>query len=182
MSNVVYIATSLDGFIADRDGGLDWLHSVPNPQGDDLGFAAFLAGIDALLMGRNTYQSILDFNLDLPSQWPYPKPVYVVGSSPITIPDALEGKVFALAPAEPAEMMATLAQMGHRHLYLDGGNTIQRFMAQGLVDELIISQIPVVLGGGVPLFGALPTMQSYELVSSEVMLGAMVKSHYRRIR
>ncbi|MBY6187721.1 dihydrofolate reductase family protein [Marinobacter hydrocarbonoclasticus] len=180
MSNFVYIATSLDGYIADVDGGVEWLHSVPNPEGNDFGFGAFMESIDALVMGRKTYESILSFNLDLSTQWPYPKPVYVVSASPITVPTELEGKVFSLTVAEPAAIVAELAQQGHHHLYIDGGRTIQGFMAAGLVDEMVISQMPIVLGGGVPLFGELTEQQTFELVSSEVLLEAIVKSHYRR--
>ncbi|MBY5992204.1 dihydrofolate reductase family protein [Ferrimonas balearica] len=182
MGHVVYIATSLDGYIADRDGGLDWLHSVPNPEGDDLGFAEFIAGVDALVMGRNTYQTLLDFDLELPAQWPYPKPVYVVSRQPVTVPAALEGKVFALAADDPRGLSDRLAELGHQRLYVDGGRTIQGFLAAELIDELILTQIPILLGGGVPLFGALAEPQAFELVHSEVLLGALVKSHYRRRR
>lgn len=182
MSNIVYIATSLDGYIADKDGGVDWLHSIPNPEGNDFGFAEFLAGIDALVMGRNTYEAILAFDLDLESQWPYPKPVYVVSTSAVGVPAALEGKVFPLQPGSPGALVSQLAEQGHQRLYIDGGKTIQGFMEEGLVDEMIITQIPIVLGGGMSLFGELAEPQAFELVSSEVLLGAMVKNHYRRRR
>lgn len=69
MKNIVYIATSLDGYIADRDGGLDWLHSIPNPDHSDFGWAEFMAGVDALVMGRTTFETVCGFDCD----WPYNK-------------------------------------------------------------------------------------------------------------
>ena len=87
--NTVYIATSLDGYIADRDGKLDWLESIPNPDGNDFGYSDFMENIDALVMGRNTYEVVLGF--DIP--WPYTKPVFVLSNFLESIPDELQEKV-----------------------------------------------------------------------------------------
>ncbi|SHI02617.1 dihydrofolate reductase family protein [Ferrimonas marina] len=177
MSNVVYIATSLDGYIADQQGGLDWLHSLPNPEGNDFGFAAFVDSVDALVMGRTTFETVLSFGID----WPYSKPVFVLSSTLREVPSELEGKV-EIVNGPVKERLAELNARGFRRLYIDGGRTIQSLMAEDLIDELILTRIPVVLGGGVPLFGALPKAQWYEHVTTQVHIDQMVMSHYRRRR
>ncbi|WP_434361120.1 dihydrofolate reductase family protein [Parasalinivibrio latis] len=174
MANIVYIATSLDGYIADREGGLDWLMSVPNSDNSDFGFAEFMSGVDALVMGRNTFETVVGFG-----QWPYEKPVFVVSNSLESIPESHIGKAFLIKGA-PEDIVRELHGKGFYNLYIDGGRCIQGFMAEGLIDDLIISTIPVVLGGGVSLFGELPALQHYDLVSSEVLVNAIVKSHYKR--
>jgi dihydrofolate reductase len=177
MSTHVYIATSLDGFIADRSGGLDWLTSVPNPTGGDFGFAEFMAGIDALVMGRVTFETVAGFGA-----WPYDKPVFVVSNSLAAIPATLQGKA-ELIHGEPSALLRTLRARGHERLYIDGGRTIQGFLAADLVDELIITRVPVLLGGGFPLFGPLAGPLDFEHVSSELLgTSGLVKSRYRRAR
>ncbi len=181
MTNIVYIATSLDGYIADSQGGLDWLHAIPNPDHDDLGWAEFISGIDALVMGRTTFETVCSF--DVP--WPYPKPVFVLSNSLKEIPEAYRDKAQLVTAQQAASLellVKSLNDMGYQRLYIDGGKTIQSFMAEDLVDELIITQIPVLLGGGSSLFGTVPQMQNFSLVSSKVLLGAMVKNHWRRER
>ncbi|HID8295060.1 TPA: dihydrofolate reductase family protein [Proteus mirabilis] len=88
MANIVFIATSLDGYIADRQGKLDWLYSIPNPDNIDTGFITLMEKIDALVMGRNTLDTILSFNCD----WPYTKPVFVLSNSMTTVPNGYNGK------------------------------------------------------------------------------------------
>lgn len=157
---LVYIAQSLDGYIARPDGGLDWLEGHDVPEGEDFGYHAFMARVDALVMGRNSFESVLSF--DVP--WPYGEThVYVLTSRPLQIPEALRATVSAEGGA-PAEVAARLAAAGVRAAYLDGGATIQRFLRAGLVDELIVTTIPVLLGEGIPLFGALEADQPLELV------------------
>ncbi|USD38346.1 dihydrofolate reductase family protein [Ferrimonas sp. SCSIO 43195] len=173
--NTVYLGVSLDGYIADRQGGLEWLHSIPNPNHDDFGFADFMARVDALVMGRNTFDTVLGF--DCP--WPYNKPVFVVSRTLTSVPDHLSDRV-QLIQGEPVQICNELKTLGYSNLYIDGGVTIQRFLQAGLIDELILTQVPVLLGGGVPLFNELETPQQFELVGSEVLLNALVKSHYRR--
>ncbi|WP_108649310.1 dihydrofolate reductase family protein [Dongshaea marina] len=177
MTNFVYIATSLDGYIADRDGGLDWLHSIPNPEQSDFGWADFIAGIDAIVMGRNTFETVCGFAVP----WPYSVPVFVLSHSLNSLPEEYRDRA-QLISGSLCDVMTALKQQGFNKLYIDGGKTIQGFMRQDLIDELIVTQIPIVLGAGIPLYGELPTAQRYELVRSEVMLGAMVKNHYRRLR
>lgn len=174
-TNVVYIAQSLDGYIADKNDGLDWLNSIPNPDNDDFGFVEFMNSIDALVMGRRTYEVVCGFGGD----WPYAKPVFVLTNSSITIPENLEGKVSSIG-GTLQDVCASLAEKGCQRLYIDGGKTIQSFLAEGLIDELTITTMPVLLGGGISLFGELAQLQQWEHVNTEVLLKAMVKTKYRK--
>ena len=146
----VFIATSLDGFIAREDGNLDWLDAANAmiPAGEDLGYSAFMASIDVVVMGRGTYEKVLSF-----SQWPYEnKSVIVLSSKTLDIPAALKNSV-THSSETPQELHARLSQAGAKRLYIDGGITIQRFLAAGLIDDMTITLIPTVLGNGIPLFG-----------------------------
>nr|WP_086937901.1 dihydrofolate reductase family protein [Thaumasiovibrio occultus] len=175
MSNTVYIATSLDGYIADKDGKVDWLHAIPNPTGSDMGFADFMARIDAIVMGRNTFETVVGF--DVP--WPYDKPVFVLSNTLKTVPDALADKVQLIA-GELDAVVSELNAQGYQHLYIDGGKTVQSFLRQDRIDELIIATLPVVLGGGIPLFSALPAPLHFKLVKTQTHLDAIVQSFYQR--
>lgn len=177
MPNIVYIATSLDGYIADKNGGLDWLHSVPNPDNLDLGWADFLGEIDALVMGRNTFETVCGFDVD----WPYPMPVFVLTNSMTSIPEAYRDKAEIVSGAL-SDVVESINAKGFSKLYIDGGKTIQGFLQDDLIDEMIITQIPILLGGGVPLFGELSNPLTFEHVSTQVHLDAMVQTHYRRKR
>ena len=145
----VFIATSLDGFIARADGALDWL-PLPVAGGDDHGYHAFMASVDCLLMGRNTFDTALSFG-----QWPFGNtPVFVLTQRPIVASWPSEARVTMVSGA-PREVMATLASHGCHHPYVDGGNVIQQFIAERLITRLIVTRVPVLLGAGIPLFGPL---------------------------
>jgi dihydrofolate reductase len=176
MRNTVYIAQSLDGYIADKNGGLDWLNNIPNPENNDFGFADFIENIDAIVMGRNTFQKVLTLG-----DWPYTKPVYVISSSLNKIPNELSDKVTILN-SNPSELVKRLNQKGHKNLYIDGGLLIQSFLSEDLIDELIITTIPILLGGGIPLFGDLNNSMKFSHVKTEVLLNSLVKSYYKRQR
>lgn len=140
----VYIAVSLDGFIARSDGGLDWLSIVQRP-GEDYGYAAFFASVDALVLGRRTYETALGFGA-----WPYRgKRCAVLTHRP---PPPRHGEEFHTGP--PGPLLERLATEGVRRVYVDGGAVIRSFLAEDLIDDLTLSIVPVLLGGGVPLFGA----------------------------
>lgn len=173
--NRVYIATSLDGYIADKNGGLAWLDDIENPEGDDMGYVDFMANTDALLMGRTTFETVCGFDVD----WPYTKPVYVLSNSLTEVPEEYDGKVWLVKGPLP-EVLQQIHDRGHYRLYIDGGTTITSFLAEGLIDEMVITVFPVLLGGGHRLFGALPQEQDFELVGSKISLGKLVQSHYRR--
>lgn len=173
--NSVFIATSLDGYIADKNGEIDWLHSIPNPDQVDLGYLEFMEHIDALVMGRTTFETVCGFDMD----WPYQKPVYVLSNKLNEIPDLYRNKVFLVKGSLP-EILAQIHQNGHYRLYIDGGTTIQGFLKEDLIDELWISIIPVLLGGGAPLFAALAQRLNFELIESKVYLDKMVQNRFRR--
>ena len=175
MTNSVFIATSLDGCIADKQGKLDWLNEIPNPDHNDAGYAAFMERMDAIVMGRNTYETVIGFD----GEWPYRKPVFVLSRTLKSIPEKHQDNV-ELLQGTPREIIQTLHQKGHQNLYIDGGNTIQNFLRDHLIDEMIITSIPILLGGGAKLFGDLAEPIKFELVKSNVLLNAMVQNHYRK--
>jgi dihydrofolate reductase len=176
MTNYVYVATSLDGFIATSDGSLDWLDDIPNPDKSDFGYAEFMSGIDAIVMGRKTFNKILTFD-----DWPYDKPVYVLSKSIVEIPNELENKV-EIINADPKTVVDQLKRLGHRNLYIDGGVTIQGFLEEDLVDKMIITRVPVLLGEGIPLFGKLTQRLYFKLEKTELLNELLSKSYYTRIR
>lgn len=173
--NYVFIAQSIDGYIADKDGGIEWLNSIPNPDQSDMGYKTFIERVDAIVMGRATFDTVLGFGIP----WPYEKPVFVLSNSLRAIPDELKGKV-DLMTGLPNEICDVLQESGYNNLYIDGGNTIQRFLADDLIDEMIITTIPVVLGGGFSLFGELPKMLEFSRIKTEVYLDQVVQTRYVR--
>jgi len=174
MTNTAYIATSLDGYIAAADGGIDWLIAVPNPEGSDYGFAEFMSRIDALVMGRNTFEKVLTF-----SEWVYEKPVFVLSNTLKNVPEHLADKAFIVS-GDLNELVETLNAKGYKNLYIDGGKTIQSFLQLDRIDELIITTIPVLLGRGISLFGDLPAALSFEHKETTVHSGQLVMSRYTR--
>jgi dihydrofolate reductase len=177
MHCTVYIATSLDGFIARTDGSLDWLLAIEAPKGEDYGYAAFMSEIDAIVMGRGTFETVLAFG----GAWPYPRPVYVLSSSLREIPEAVQGKV-TLLDLSPTKALERIGADGHRRCYVDGGRTVQQFLREGLIDRLIVTRIPVLLGTGRPLFGPLDGDRHWTHVKTDAYANGLVKSEYERRR
>lgn len=175
MAAHIFIATSLDGFIARPNGALDWL-PVPEGGGEDYGYQAFMDSVDAVVMGRGTYEKVLEFGA-----WPYPKPVLVLSSRGVTIDAALRDRV-TQTTGSPAEVMAACAARGWREVYLDGGVTIQRFLEADLVDRVIVTRVPVLIGQGLPLFGALPRDVRLEHKRTQSHTNGLVQSEYRVAR
>jgi dihydrofolate reductase len=172
----VFVATSLDGFISREDGRIDWLEAANAtvPAGEDCGYAAFFATVDALVMGRGTFETALAF-----PEWPYgAKPVFVVSRTLTQLPESTPATV-SLSDEPPTELVARLHAEGFRHLYVDGGRTIQAFLSAGLIDELTITVIPVLLGAGRPLFGPLWADVALELVASRSYPFGFVQNRYR---
>lgn len=176
MANYVYIATSLDGFIATEDGGLDWLMEVPNPDKSDYGFADFIKGIDALVMGRNTFEKVLTFG-----EWSYNKPVFVLSNSLTEVPKNLTDKA-EIVKGDIASVIHKLNQQGYKNLYIDGGKVIQSALKEDLIDELIINRIPILLGKGLPLFGENDLILKFKHTKTEIFSNTLVMSHYSRDR
>jgi dihydrofolate reductase len=176
MKNIVYIATSADGFIATKDGGVDWLMEIPNPDNSDYGFGEFMNSIDALIMGRKTYEKVLSFDCE----WPYSKKVFVLSNSMEKVDPLLEGKVEVIK-GTLKEIVKKLNNNGYENLYIDGGTTIQNFLKENLIDEMIITKVPVTLGEGIPLFKNTDHESKFELDSTEAYENGMIKNHYKRV-
>lgn len=175
----VYIAASVDGFIAGPDGEIDWLHrpeySAAAMKG--LSYETFIATVDALVMGRNSYEKVLTFG-----GWPYAEtPVVVLSSRGVEIPPEAQGKVRVMAGA-PQEIVDRLAAEGMRHLYIDGGVTIQRFLQARLIDEITITRIPILLGAGIPLFGLTGPEQRLRLIDAAASDNGFVQERYQVLR
>ena len=173
--NLVYIAKSLDGYIAGKNGELGWLQSIPNPENEDMGYLKFMDRVDALVMGRNTFETVCSFQ----GEWPYDKPVFVISSTLNSIPKELREKAQLVNGTIP-EILDTIHKEGFTNLYIDGGVTIQNFLKEDLIDEMIITTIPILLGGGVPLFEELPVQLMFQHVRSEVFLDQVVQDSYIR--
>lgn len=170
----VFIATSLDGFIAREDDSLDWLDAANKtvPANEDCGYGAFMASVDLLVMGRGTYEQVLTFG-----DWPYEKPVIVLSSQTLDIPKSLASRV-EHSSETPQAIYKRLSERGVKSIYLDGGITIQRFMAAGLVDDLTITSIPIILGRGKALFANLNKDIPLALVSSRSYPFGFVQTTY----
>ena len=177
VSGHVYIAASLDGFIARRDDDLDWLMKQAT-QGEDFGYEAFLDSVDGLVMGRGTYQKVLTFG-----EWPYPKPVVVLSRSliPKDLRADLVGKVRIL-DAAPREIMEALAVEGWRRAYVDGGRIIQAFLREGLISDMTLTRVPILLGEGIPLFGPLDHDIDLKHVETKAYASGLVHSRYEVLR
>ena len=214
----VYIASSLDGFIARKDGSFDWLEfDSPTERGtdasdaedsgaddsgaedsdaegsgadasgpddsdasgaEDYGFTEFIETVDLLLMGRHTYETVLTLD-----EWVYGDTELMVLSStlgPEAIPARHEGKV-SIASGKPHEILADLTEKGVRHVYVDGGITLQAFIHAGLIDEITISIIPVLIGDGIPLFGPLDGDVSLQHVATRSFPSGLVQVKYRTL-
>lgn len=167
----VYIAISLDGFIARKNGKIDWL--TGGEVGADYGYAEFISTIDHIVMGRNTYEKVLTFG-----GWPYEKPVIVLTSRNLSIPPGLANKVETLH-LPPSELLQELERRGARHIYLDGGVTIQHFLRANLVDEMTITTIPILISEGLSLFGALDRDMKLELLTSQSFKNGFVQNKYK---
>jgi dihydrofolate reductase len=170
MTVSVFVGVSVDGFMARPNHDLDWL---PEGGGEPHGYDEFLAGIDALVIGRKTFKKVLTFD-----PWPYgAKRVVVLSGRPLQLPSAIGSNVEQMA-GSPAEIVARLAERGATKLYVDGGITIQRFLRAGLVDRLIITRVPVLIGEGIPLFSTLPHDVRLHHVATRSFPSGLVQSEY----
>ena len=173
--NIVYIAQSLDGYIAGPNEELDWLDMIPNPNQEGMGYYDLMDEIDALVMGRSTYQIVINFG----GEWPYKKHVYVLSNTLSVVPDHLAGKITILSGTIP-QILDKIHSRSHYKLYIDGGKTVQSFLTEDLVDELRITTLPILLGAGIPLFGHLENRMEFDHIKTEVYLDQLVQSHYKR--
>ena len=172
MKICAYIATSLDGFIARPDGSLDWLPK-PVEGGEDYGYGHFFASIDAIVMGRNTFDTVLSFG-----EWTYAdKRMWVLSSRELELP-AFVPQIVTRWTGSLAALVEELTAQGVRKAYVDGGKTIQSFLQAGLLDEITVTTIPVLIGQGIPLFGPSEADVKLELAESRAFEDGLVQSRY----
>lgn len=177
MTISVFVGTSLDGFIARPDGSIDFLDASGDGGGDDGGFTAFMASVDALVMGRATYEQVLTFD-----KWFYgDKPLVVLTHRPLPSPKWPEANVQAMA-GEPADVVAKLAARGLRSLYVDGGQVVHQFLRAGLVDRIVVTRLPVLIGQGINLFCPLPADIRLRHETTRVYGAGFVQSEYAVLR
>lgn len=169
MKASVFIATSLDGYIARENGAIDWL---PTGGNEDYGYREFANSVDTIVMGRHTFETVLGFG-----SWPYDRPVIVLTSRPLVIPEHLADRADVMTGPPPA-VVEQLEQRGARHLYVDGGNTITRFLDARLITDLTITRVPVLLGAGIPLFGRFGGDVNLRHVDTRAFANGLVQSRY----
>lgn len=169
MQASVFVGTSLDGYIARINRELDFL---PPGGGEPHGYDEFMTTVDALVIGRNTFETVLAFDV-----WPYgTKPVFVLSTR--ALPPAPADAVVEHMSGAPAEIVAQLDTRGIRHIYVDGGITIQRFLRAGLIQRLVVTRVPVLIGAGIPLFGQLPRDILLRHVGTRQYASGLVQSEY----
>jgi dihydrofolate reductase len=166
----VFCGVSVDGFLARPEHALDFLHTG---EQEPHGFEEFYASVDVVVIGRRTFEVVLTFG-----KWVYGrKPVVVLSSRPLDF-SSVQGGVVEQMSGEPAEIVARLEARAFRHAYIDGGITIQRFLAAGLIDRLVITRVPVLIGAGIPLFGPVPRDVSLRHIATRCYSGGLVQSEY----
>lgn len=172
----VFVGVSLDGFIARPNGDLDWLMGEGGGDSAEYGYNEFIAGIDAIVMGRRTFEKVLTLD-----KWYYgSKRVVVLSHQPLDLSAAqAHGGVVEVMAGTPAGVVSKLAASGAHRLYVDGGITIQQFLRAGLIHRLIISRLPVLIGDGIPLFGSLPHDVRLRHITTRTYPGGMVQSEYQ---
>lgn len=175
--NIVFVGRSIDGFIAGKNGELEWLDMVPNPKHDDMGFHALMSEVDGVVMGRATFEVVLGFEGD----WFYSKHIFVLSNSMQEIPEKAKGKA-SLLKGDVEDILDEIHKKGFHKLYIDGGKVVQDFLAKDLIDELRLTTIPILLGDGIPLFSVLENAQKFEHLKTEVFLDQIVQTHYRRVK
>jgi dihydrofolate reductase len=172
-SGHVFIAASLDGFIARADGDIEWLSKYA-AGGEDTGYDAFMASIDGLVMGRGTFDKVLTFGA-----WPFQKPVVVLSKnlSQSGLPADLTGKV-RVSSLAPRPLMESLAAEGWKRAYVDGGKVIQSFLKEGLIRDMILTHIPVLLGEGICLFAETKGDIALRHIETRSFASGLVQSKY----
>jgi dihydrofolate reductase len=179
-----FIATSVDGYIASRDGAVDWLESAGYPEADDRedigdgGFAAYMASVDCMIMGRKCMETLAEFNLT-PEQWPYGNiPIYALSNTIRQPPESLGNRV-KMYSGNITQLLETLTSEGLQHAYIDGGATITSFLQLGYLNEICVTQVPILLGDGMPLFGKLDRNVKLEKAEATVFSNDFIQWKYR---
>ncbi len=169
----VFIATSLDGFIARQNGDIDWLLEH-DQAGEDHGYNDFIRDIDVIVMGRGTYEAVRRMG-----EWFYTRPVLVLSEqlAPQEVPQELSGKV-RFSDISPGSAMAMLASEGARRAYVDGGRVIQSFLELDMISDMVITTVPILLGAGRPLFGGGHRDVALSHKGTKSFPSGLVQSHY----
>lgn len=173
MNTIVYVGTSLDGFIARTNGEFDWLSQFANDEAIRA-YEELITRIDAIVIGRGTFEKVLTF----PS-WPYEKSVFVLSTSITEAPEDIREKV-TIVSMDPEALLSYLSTMGYANIYIDGGKVIQSFLKGDLVNELIVSTAPMLIGSGIPLFGYLNHDLEFRHIRTDVCSNGLVRSYYKR--
>jgi dihydrofolate reductase len=177
MPNFVYTALSLDGFISASDGDNECFSQFINSERYELELNHFMEKIDAVVMGRKTFQKVCTF-----PKWPYSKPVFVLTNSSSAIPEEFKDKAEIVIHDSIQDFIEKLSNRGLHNLFIDGAMTIQNFLEEDLIDEMVLNSIPVLLGGGIPLFGAIAEPLLFDLVGSQNISQSTMQVTYRRNR
>jgi dihydrofolate reductase len=170
MKASVFVGTSLDGFIARRNGDFDFL---PAGGGEPHGYDEFMASVDVLVIGRNTFDTVLTMET-----WPYAGKRVVVLSGRTIDSSSSPGAAFERMTGSPAEITSRLSADGAKHAYIDGGITVQAFLRARLIQRLVITRVPVLIGEGIPLFGSLPHDIQLRHVQTKSYSSGLVQSEY----
>jgi len=173
----VFIATSLDGFIARENGAIDWLLERDN-AGEDHGYNDFISDIDVIVMGRGTYESVRSMG-----NWFYTRPVLVLSAllAKQAVPSDLIGRV-RFSDKSPENAMAMLQSEGAKRAYVDGGRIIQSFLSRDLISDMVITTVPVLLGTGRPLFGGDQRDMLLKHECTRSFPSGLVQSHYKVVQ
>ena len=175
MKTIVYIGSSLDGFIARKDGDIEWLTQFADDEAIHA-YEEFMNRIDAIVIGRGTFEKVLTF-----SSWPYEKKVFVLSNSIKQLPGTLRDKAILLS-MKPEELLSYLSSRGFSGIYIDGGKVIQDFLKKDMIDEMIIAKAPILIGSGIPLFNYIDTDLQFKHIRTEVQSNGLIRSYYERER
>lgn len=168
-----YVGISMDGYLARKDGDFEWLAVFADEEANKA-YESFLQGINAMVIGRKTFEAVMKFPV-----WPYQKDVFVLSHSLRELPEKIR-KTVSIVSLKPSELIIFLQEKGVEAICVDGGQVIQDFIRADLIDELIISTVPVLIGSGIPLFSVIDRDIAFILTRSEVQINGLVRNYYAR--
>jgi dihydrofolate reductase len=171
----IYIGTSLDGFIADSNGGLNWLDAFADEEALQA-YEEFLRSVDVHVIGRGTFEKVSTF-----PEWPYRKPVFLLSSTVKHLPGSYNEKIILLS-MKPNELLKYLSEKGYASINIDGGKVIQSFLKEDAVETMILSKVPLLLGSGTPLFVNGGALLRFRHIRTRVFSSGLVQSHYERLK
>lgn len=171
----LYIASSIDGYIAKSDGSVEWLDDFPNPDEPEMGYFDFIKGVDTLLFGANTYRRVLTFG-----EWPYEgKECFVFSRNPVA---AHDDKATFIS-GDIVHFVSELKNKPGKTIWLVGGGEVNSLLLQNdLVDEIILTIVPMALGAGIPLFATGKLDKVLKLTNTKIYTNGMVQLTYNRAK